>query len=66
MSVARITEISASSSKSFEDAIQNGIERANDTLDNIEGAWVQELKVTCKDGKIDEYRANMKVTFILK
>ena len=66
MSVARITEISASSKKSFEDAVENGIERANDTLDNIEGAWVQDMKVTCKDGKIDEYRVNMKVTFVLK
>lgn len=66
MSVARVTEITASSSKSFEDAIQKGISRANETLDNIEGAWVQDLKVTCKDGKIDDYRVNMKVTFILK
>ena len=66
MSVARITEISASSKKSFEDAVENGIKRANDTLDNIEGAWVQDMKVTCKDGKIDEYRVNLKVTFILK
>ena len=65
MSVARITEISASSKKSFEDAIENGISRANDTLENIEGAWVQDMKVTCKDGKIDEYRVNMKVTFVL-
>lgn len=66
MSVARVTEITASSKKSFEDAIANGIERANDTLDNIEGAWVQDMKVTCKDGKIHEYRVNMKVTFILR
>lgn len=66
MSVARVTELTASSSKSFEDAIQNGISRANETLDNIEGAWVQDLKVTCKDGKIDDYRVNMKVTFVLK
>lgn len=66
MSVARITEISASSNKSFEDAVESGIKRANETLDNIEGAWVQDMKVTCKDGKIDEYRVNMKVTFILK
>ncbi len=65
MSVARVTELSASSKKSFEDAIENGISRANDTLDNIEGAWVQDLKLTCKDGKISEYRVNMKVTFIL-
>ena len=66
MSVARVTEITAESKKSFEDAISNGIERANDTLDNIEGAWVQDMKVTCKDGKIDRYRVNMKVTFILR
>lgn len=66
MSVARVTELSASSKKSFEDAIEKGIKRANDTLDNIEGAWVQDLKVTCKDGKIDEFRVNMKVTFILR
>jgi flavin-binding protein dodecin len=66
MSVARVTEISASSPKSFEDAVENGISRANDTLQNIEGAWIQDMKVTCKDGKIDEFRVNMKVTFILR
>ena len=66
MSVARVTEISASSKKSFEDAVENGISRANDTLDNIEGAWVQDMKVKVKDGKISEYRVNMKVTFVLR
>ena len=66
MSVARVTELTASSSKSFEDAIEKGIKRANETLDNVEGAWVQDLKVTCKNGKVDEYRANMKVTFVLR
>ena len=66
MSVARITELSASSRKSFEDAIESGIKRANETLDNIEGAWVQDMKVKCKDGKISEYRVNLKVTFVLK
>ena len=66
MSVARVTEISASSKKSIEDAIDNGIGRANDTLENIEGAWVQDIKVTCKDGKVDEYRVNMKLTFVLR
>ena len=66
MSVAKITELSASSSKSFEDAIEKGIKRADDTLDNVEGAWVQDMKVTCKDGKIDEYRVNLKVTFVLR
>ena len=66
MSVARVTEITSSSSKSFEDAIEKGVKKANDTLDNIEGAWVQDMKVTCKDGKIDEYRVNMKLTFVLR
>ena len=66
MSVARVTEISASSPKSIEDAIENGIGRANDTLDNIEGAWVQDIKVKCKDGKIEGYRVNMKLTFVLR
>ena len=66
MSVARVTEITSSSSKSFEDAIEKGIKRANDTLENIEGAWVQDMKVTCKDGKVDEYRVNMKLTFVLR
>lgn len=66
MSVARVTEISATSSKSFDDAVENGIKRAGETLDNIEGAWVQEMKVSCKNGKIDKYRVNIKVTFILR
>ena len=66
MSVAKVTEIIASSKKSFEDAVNNGIERANDTLKNVSGAWVESQKVVVKDGKISEYRVVMKVTFILK
>ena len=66
MSVARITEISSSSKKDFQDAIDNAIERANDTLAHLEGAWVQDMKVTVKDGKVDEYRVNLKVTFVLR
>ena len=66
MSVARVTELSASSKKSFDDAIESGIKRANETLDNIEGAWVKDMKVTCKNGKIDDYRVNLKVTFVLR
>ncbi len=66
MSVARVTEITASSTKSFEDAVKAGIKRANETLDNIEGAWIQDQKVVCEAGKIKEYRVNMKVTFVLK
>lgn len=66
MSIARVTELTASSSKSFDDAIEKGIKRASETLENVEGAWIQEQKVTCKNGKIDEYRVNMKVTFVLR
>lgn len=66
MSVAKVTEISACSSKSFEDAIENGLERANKTLDKIKGAWINEMKVNCEDGKVTEYCVNMKVTFVLK
>lgn len=66
MSVARITEISAASPKSFEDAIQQGIKRASETLDNIEGAWVQDMKVTVKGGKVNNYRVSLKVTFVLR
>ncbi|GJM23849.1 MAG: hypothetical protein DHS20C16_02640 [Phycisphaerae bacterium] len=64
-SVAKITEISASSQKSFADAMDLGISRANKTLKNITGAWVNDMKVDVKDGKITDYRVNMKVTFIL-
>ena len=66
MSVAKITEISASSSTSFEDAVQKGIERADKTLDKVKGAWINEMKVDVEDGKVTAYRVNMKVTFILK
>ena len=65
MSVAKVTEIIASSSKSFDDAVENGIERASKTLKGITSAWVADQKVTVKDGKIDEYRVVMKVTFVL-
>jgi hypothetical protein len=65
MAVARVTEIISSSNKSFEDAIQKGIDRAAKTLKNVEGAWVKEQKVIVKDGKISEYRVDLKVTFIL-
>ena len=66
MAIAKVTEITASSTKSFEDAIQQGIARADKTLDKVKGAWIQEQTVTVDDGKIAEYRVNMKVTFVLK
>ncbi|MEY4879708.1 MAG: hypothetical protein RJB62_1177 [Pseudomonadota bacterium] len=65
MSVARVTEISSSSKKSFEEAIKNGISRASKTLRNVEGAWIKEQKVAVKKGVITEYRVNMMVTFVL-
>jgi flavin-binding protein dodecin len=65
MSVARVTEITASSKKSFQDAIEKGIDRATKTLKNVEGAWIQDQKIVVEDGKIASYRVNMKVTFIL-
>lgn len=65
MSVAKISEISASSKKSFDDALETGITRANKTLKNITGAWVQDQKVDVEKGKIVRYRVNLKVTFVL-
>jgi len=66
MSVAKITEISSTSSKSFEDAVEKGVERANKTLKNVTGAWVADQSVTVKDGKVDSYNVRMKITFVLK
>mgnify|MGYP003406615986 CR=1 FL=1 len=66
MAVARVTEIIAGSKKSFEDAVEQGVARAAKTLKNVEGAWVQDMKVKVEKGKIVEYRVNLKVTFILE
>ena len=65
MSVAKVIELTATSTKSFEDAIQQGIGRATKTLKNVEGAWIKEQQVSIKNGKITGYRVNMMVTFIL-
>lgn len=65
MSVARVTEITSSSTVSFEDAIKKGIARADQTLDQVRGAWVQEQKVVVEGGQITEYRVNLKITFVL-
>ncbi len=66
MSVAKVTEITATSTKSFDDAIEEGVKRASKTLDGITGAWIQDTKVDIEDGKITNYRVNMKLTFVLK
>lgn len=65
MSVARVTEIIATSNKSFDDAVENGIERASQTLKNVRSAWVKDQSVSVKDGKVSEYRVNLKVSFVL-
>jgi flavin-binding protein dodecin len=66
MSIAKVTEITAASKKSFEDAIQAGIARASKTIDNVQGAWIQQQTVEVEDGRIVEYRVNMKLTFVLR
>jgi hypothetical protein len=66
MSVAKVTEITARSNKSFDDAIQQGLNRAKKTLDNIQGAWVKEQKVIMDNGNISGYQVDLKLTFELK
>jgi flavin-binding protein dodecin len=65
MSVATVTEISAVSDKSFEDAIQQGIARATKTLRNVEGAWIKDQNVMIEEGNIKGYKVNLEVTFVL-
>jgi flavin-binding protein dodecin len=65
MSVAKVSEISTTSAKSFEDAIQQGLNRAGKTLRNIRSAWIKEQTVRCEGGRITEYQVNMMVTFVL-
>ncbi len=63
---AKVIEITSSSAKSIEDAVETGIAKADSTLDHIESAWVQDIKCVVKNGKVAEWRVNMKVTFLLK
>ncbi len=65
MSVAKVTEITATSKKSFEDAIQLGISRANKTLKNVKGAWIANQKIDIENGKVISYRVGLKITFVL-
>lgn len=65
-SVAKVVEIKASSPKSFEDAVKNGIKRASKTLSDIKGAWIAEQEVVVEKGEVVEFRVLMKVTFVLK
>ncbi len=66
MSVARVTEISATSTKGFEDAVREGIKRATKTLRGVRSAWVKEQQVRVQDGEVVEYQVNMMVTFVLE
>ena len=66
MTVARITEVSSISSKSFEDAVVQGVDRANKTLKNVKGAWVKDQEVTVDNGKVTGYKVILKVTFVLE
>jgi len=66
VAVAKVSEIIASSTKSFDDAIQSGLKRANKTLRGISGAWVKSMRIELKNGKISEYRVSLKVTFVLR
>ena len=66
MAVARVTEIIAGSKKSFQDAIDKGIKRANKTLKGVSGVWVKDQSVILDNGEVVEYRVTMKVTFVLK
>ena len=65
MSIARITEISSTSTKSFEDAIQGGIKRATATLRNVRSAWVKEQQIRVENDSIVEYQVNLMITFVL-
>ncbi len=66
MTVARITEISSMSTISFEDAVKQGVERANKTLKNVKGAWVKDQEVTVENGKVSGFKVILKVTFVLE
>jgi len=66
MSVAKVVELTASSPKSFEDAVANGIAKAGETLRNIKGAWVSEEKVDVEDGKIVAFRVTLRITFLVE
>ena len=66
MSIAKVSEISATSAKSFEDAVIQGLARANKTLRNVRSAWIKEQQVRVHDGAITEYQVNMMVTFVIE
>ncbi|CCW16758.1 protein of unknown function DUF1458 [Sphingobium indicum BiD32] len=66
MAIAKVIEVISSSTTGFEDAVSSGIAKAAETIDNIEGAWVKDTKVTVNDGKVSEWRVILSITFIVK
>ncbi|MDQ3910911.1 MAG: dodecin family protein [Actinomycetota bacterium] len=66
MSIARVTELSATSEQSFEDAINQGVQRATSTLRNVESAWIKDMNVMIENGNIIGYKVNMAITFVLE
>ena len=66
MSIAKVTEVISTSKKSFDDAIERGVKRANKTIKNVSSAWVKDQSVDIKDGKITSYKVTLKLTFVLK
>lgn len=66
MSIAKVTEITSTSTKSFDDAIEDGIKRANKSLKNVTSAWIADQEVKIEDGKIASYHVRMKITFVLE
>jgi len=66
MTVARVTELSATSDQSFEDAVNIGVERATSTLRNVESAWVKDQNVMIENGNITGYKVNLAITFVLE
>ena len=66
MSIAKVIEVIASSTKGYEDAVSSGIAKAAETIDGIEGAWVKDTKVTVRDGTVSEWRVILAITFIVK
>jgi dodecin len=65
MSVAKVTEITSTSNKSFDDAVDQGVKRASKTLKNVRGAWIKDQEVSVDEGKIVEYKVHLKVSFVL-
>ncbi|PID46064.1 MAG: hypothetical protein CSB47_05995 [Proteobacteria bacterium] len=66
MSIAKVTEITSTSTKSFDDAVKKGVKRANKSLKNVTGAWIADQEVRVEEGKIVSYQVRMKITFVLK